>query len=311
MLACAASKASDVSMTRTVRIFQVDAFTDTPFTGNPAGVVLGAEQLDEQEMQAIARELNNGDTAFVLPPAGDDEDLHVRFFTPRKEAPFVGHATLAVHAVLQRLEPRPVRRQGGRTGIVAVRAAADGLLSISQGTPPLGREITATEIDDVLGLLDLTRSQLDPACPPRIAGSAATRLLLGLRDTAALDAVKPALPQLAALSLRIGAQGYFLFVRGGERGAPATESRMFCPALGIDEDPVSGNAHAMLGVYLRELGLLPSQGASARFTGLQGRHVGRPGRVEVEIGLSPDGRAIATTIAGRATLVFETQITLA
>ena len=98
---------------RAVKVFQVDAFTDTPFTGNPAGVVLQAEQLSEAEMQGIARELNNGDTAFVLPPASEAEDLHVRFFTPRKEAPFVGHATLAVHAVLNALEPRPLRRQGG------------------------------------------------------------------------------------------------------------------------------------------------------------------------------------------------------
>ena len=295
---------------RKVRIFQVDAFTDEPFTGNPAGVVLDAEQLDEAEMQAIARELNNGDSAFVLPPASDGEDLHVRFFTPRKEAPFVGHATLAVHAVLSRLDPRPLRRQGGRTGVVEIRTA-DGAQAISQPAPALGRTPTGSEVDDVLGLLDLKRAQLDPACPPRIAGSASTRLLVGLRDTTALDAARPALQSLAAMSPRIGAQGYFLFVRGGGNGSLTTEARMFCPALGIDEDPVSGNAHAMLGVHLRELGLLPTQGASARFTGVQGRHVGRPGRVEVEVALGSDGRAVAATISGRATIVFETELRLA
>src|SRR5690348_7747486 len=100
-------------MSRSVRIFQVDAFTRTAFTGNPAGVVLDAERLRDAEMQSIARELNNGDTAFVLPPAAPDHDLVVRFFTPRKEAPFVGHATLAAHAVLSRIEPRPLRRQSG------------------------------------------------------------------------------------------------------------------------------------------------------------------------------------------------------
>jgi PhzF family phenazine biosynthesis protein len=295
---------------RKLRIFQVDAFTDTPFTGNPAGVVLGAEQLDEAEMQAIARELNNGDSAFVLPPASPQEDLHVRFFTPRKEAPFVGHATLAAHAVLQTIEARALRRQGGKTGVVDVRAE-DGALSISQAAPPLGRSPSASEIDDVLGLLDLRREHLDPACPPRIAGSASTRLLIGLRNTAALDAAKPALPALAAMSARIGAQGYFLFVRGGEGGRVTTEARMFCPALGIDEDPVSGNAHAMLGVYLRELGLLPSQGGTASFVATQGRHVGRPGRIDVDVALASDGRATAATIRGRACIVFEAELTLA
>jgi PhzF family phenazine biosynthesis protein len=295
---------------RSVQVFQVDAFTDTPFAGNPAGVVLQAEQLQASEMQAIARELNNGDTAFVLPPAGDGEDLQVRFFTPRKEAPFVGHATLAVHAVLNSREPRPLRRQGGATGVVEVRMPGSGAIAISQPAPPLGRTPSESEVDDVLGLLDLRRGHLDGACPPRIAGSASTRLLLGLRDAAALDAAKPHLAALAALSPRIGAQGYFLFVRTGTQSEPATEARMFCPALGIDEDPVSGNAHAMLGVYLREIGLLPVAQGPAQFQGLQGRHVGRPGRVDVTIELAADGRAVAATISGTAAIVFETVLRL-
>ena len=296
---------------RSVQVFQVDAFTDTPFTGNPAGVVLQAEQLEPAEMQAIARELNNGDTAFVLPPASAGEDVHVRFFTPRKEAPFVGHATLAAHAVLNSLDPRPVRRQGGMTGVVEVRSTDSGALAISQPAPPLGRTPSDSEVEDVLGLLDLKREHLDRACPPRIAGSASTRLLLGLRDVAALDAAKPKLAALATLSPRIGAQGYFLFVRTGTESDPATEARMFCPALGIDEDPVSGNAHAMLGVYLRELGLLPVTQGPAKFIGRQGRHVGRPGRVDVAVDLAADGRAVAATISGAASIVFETRIRLA
>ena len=294
---------------RSVRVFQVDAFTDRLFTGNPAGVVLDADRLGEDEMRAIARELNNADTAFVLPPASADEDLHVRFLTPRKEMPFVGHATLAAHAVLQRLEPRPLRRQGGKTGVVEVRATESGL-AISQPAPPLGRVLADAELDEVLSLLRLSRAQLDPACPPRIFGSASTRLLLGLKDTAALDATHPMLEELAALSPRIGAQGYFLFVPGRDEGGVFTESRMFCPALGINEDAVSGNAHTMLGVHLLSQGLLQANDGVARFTGLQGRHVGRGGRVAVELALDADGRAHTATIAGRCAIVFETTISL-
>jgi PhzF family phenazine biosynthesis protein len=196
--------------------------------------------------------------------------------------------------------------------VVEVRTRDDGSIAIRQAAPALGRTPGNGELDDVLALLDLKRSNLDPATPPRIAGSASTRLLLGLRDTTALDAAKPQLGALAALSARIGAQGYFLFVRGGGNGQISTESRMFCPALGIDEDPVSGNAHAMLGVHLRELGLLTATGKGpARFTGRQGRHVGRPGQVEVEIDLGADGSATAATIAGRAVIVFEAGLRLA
>lgn len=293
-----------------VRIFQVDAFTDTRFSGNPAGVVLHAELLTDAQMQAIARELNNGDTAFVLPPAASDHDIGVRFFTPRKEAPFVGHATLAVHTVLARTAPLPSRRQHGRTGIVEVRALPDsGGFSIRQPAPPLGRTLAAAELDHVLSLLGLAHDQLDPACPPRIAGAASTRLLLGVRDGNTLDAMRPQQAALAALSPQLGAQGYFVFTRNSRVAGCATEARMFCPALGIDEDPVSGNAHAMLGVYLVEHALVTSQGAVATFTGAQGMHVGRPGRVAVTVELDA-GRPVAASIAGQAVVVFEAELRL-
>ncbi|MHC2569813.1 PhzF family phenazine biosynthesis isomerase [Rhizobium leguminosarum] len=83
----------------TFRIYQVDAFTTQPFKGNPAGVVPDATGLGPADMQAIARELNLSETAFVFPSEGHDHDLRVRFFTPRAEVPICGHATIATHSV--------------------------------------------------------------------------------------------------------------------------------------------------------------------------------------------------------------------
>src|SRR5688572_10472510 len=108
-------------MTRKVQVHQVDAFTRTPFTGNPAGVVLNADGLSDTEMLSIARELNNADTAFVLSREGEDHDLRTRFFTPRMEAGFVGHATVAAHYVLSRRNGAPKRvRQKSKAGIVDI-----------------------------------------------------------------------------------------------------------------------------------------------------------------------------------------------
>ena len=296
---------------RQLRLFQVDAFTSRPFTGNPAAVVLGADELTESEMRAIAREMNKGDTAFVLAPASAAEDLRVLFFSPRKAMPFVGHATLATHAVLSRLDPMPLRRQGGLTGVVEVRTLHDNAgFSIRQEAPALARTPGESEIDAVLQHLGLSRQQLDPRCPPRIAGTASTRLLLGLRDVAALDQMQPDLRALAQLTPRIGAHGYFAFTLLDDQAALRTESRMFCPALGIDEDAVSGNAHAMLGVHLLQLGVLRAEVGRAHFTGAQGRHVERGGQVAVEIETGADGRAVAASIAGQAVIVFEGMLTL-
>lgn len=85
---------------------------------------------------------------------------------------------------------------------------------------------------------------------------------------------------------------------------------MFCPALGIDEDPVSGNAHAMLGVYLVEHALLAPNEAFAHFTGAQGAHVGRPGRVMVSVELDAAGKPTTASIAGQAVVVFEASLRL-
>jgi PhzF family phenazine biosynthesis protein len=298
-------------MSRTIRIFQVDAFTDQRFAGNPAGVVLDAQCLSAAEMQYIARELYNGDTAFVLPADAPDHDLQMRFFTPRKEAPFVGHATLAAHAVLARTGHRALTRQRGQTGIVEVRRAnAAAPFSIRQSAPELGRQPAATELTTVLEALGLQQSQLDAACPAQIAGTASTRLLVGVQSLQALDTAMPDLPRLKALSAQIGAQGYFLFARGAARDQCHTTARMFCPALGIDEDPVSGNAHGMLGVYLVKHGLLPLVDGRAQFKGAQGSHVHRPGTVGVEIEVDAAGTPTAVSISGQAVVLFEAAMSL-
>jgi PhzF family phenazine biosynthesis protein len=107
-----------------LRIFQVDAFTATRFTGNPAIVVLDADGLNDATLLSIAREFSHAEVAFVLAADGADHDVRLRFFNARKEAPFVGHATVAAHAVLLTLGRRAVGvcRQKSGTGVLEVNA---------------------------------------------------------------------------------------------------------------------------------------------------------------------------------------------
>jgi PhzF family phenazine biosynthesis protein len=86
-----------------------------------------------------------------------------------------------------------------------------------------------------------------------------------------------------------------------------TEERMFCPALGFAEDPVSGNAHSMLAVYLHEHALLPGASDRAVLVGAQGHHLGRPGRVRIELSLKA-GRIDSVTMSGHAVIVFEAML---
>jgi len=302
-------------MANSVRVFQVDAFTARRFSGNPAGVVLDADALSGDDMQALARELNNGDTAFLLRPDADDHDLRLRFFTPRREAAFVGHATLAAHAVLAALQLEPRRRQKQSSGIVEVdtiSGASPPRIAIHLPPPPPARALGELQLPAVLEALGLQRADLDAQCPPMIAGAGSTRLLLGIEHGATLANLAPDLARLTSLSGQIGAAGYFLFSRRPSLADVYTEARMFCPALGIPEDPVSGNAHALLGAYLLQQQLISapaatSGSATVEFTGAQGHHMGRPGRVGVALNLRR-GALESVSIVGEAVVVFETAL---
>ena len=300
-------------MTQKIQVHQVDAFTAERFTGNPAGVVLNADGLSEAQMLAIARELNNADTAFILAPDGDGQDLRARFFTPRTEAGFVGHATIAAHYVLSRRQNAPRRlRQKSKAGIVDVEIRGTGedrKIAVRRSAPPLARELNDRERLAVLDALALATDELDTRCPLRIAGSGSTRLLVGVRGTEPLKHLKPDMTRLTTLSAQIGAAGYFVFALTPENEDHLTESRMFCPALGIAEDPVSGNAHGLLGVYLAHYGLLTHDMRHASFQGVQGQYLHRPGRVEVELELK-EGSVAGVWIVGQAVSVFETEIVL-
>ena len=305
-------------MSRRIRIFQVDAFTADRFTGNPAGVVLDADSLTDAEMLAIARELNNADTAFVLKPDGPDHDLRVRFFTPRTEASFVGHATVATHFVLSREGAPALHAQGAggrlrqrqKSGLVDVEVRGSGnarRIAVRQPAPPLGRQLNDRERLAVLDALALSTGDIDTRCPLRIVGGAGTRLIIGVRSTEQLKQLKPDYSRLTTLSAQLGAAGFFVFTLSHSFTGCLTESRMFCPALGIPEDPVSGNAHGLLGAYLVDHGLLQHGGTTAKFTGAQGHHLHRAGRVDVELEFS-EGKLDGVWIVGQAVSIFETEM---
>ncbi len=292
-----------------MRIFQVDAFTRTRFTGNPATVVLDADGHGDAELSAIAREFAHAEVAFVLAADRPDHDVHLRFFNARKEAPFVGHATVAAHAVLLALGRRGpgAWRQLSGTGVVEVAAAestdADsGAISFRQTVPELDDPLPFKTTLRVAEALRLQATLLHEVMPARIARKGSSRLLIPVGDARALESLAPNLDTLTEIGIELGVEGFFVFfcLRGAE--TLSTESRMFCPALGIPEDPVSGNAHAMLATYLWELGQFGRHAPG--FTGHQGRHVQRPGEVSVRLEVD-QGNLAAVHIGGHAVIVSE------
>lgn len=294
-----------------MRIFQVDAFTATRFTGNPATVVLDADGQSDATLLAVAREFSHAEVAFVLAADGPDHDLRLRFFNARKEAPFVGHATVAAHAVLQALGRRnsgSCRQQSG-TGIIEVTAHAEQagtdsgtLIEFRQTTPELDTPLPFKTTLRVAEALRLPATHLHEIMPARVARKGSTRLLVPIADPRQLDALAPNFDTLLSLGNELGADGFFVFALNRHSDQWSTESRMFCPALGIPEDPVSGNAHAMLAAYLFDLGQFGKN--STTFIGRQGRQMKRPGQVSVKLEVE-QGTLVAAHIGGTAVIVSE------
>jgi len=296
---------------RRCRLFHVDAFTRQRYAGNPAIVVLDADELSEEQMQVIATEVN-GETAFVLEAESGDHDMQVKFFTPRHEVPFVGHATVAAQYVRAKKDGKPTGKLRQRTGagvveIEVTEVDGDLRVAITQSPPSLGPVIPEHHRRQVLNALGISSPSLHVDCPLQVLTKGGSRLLVGLKSNDLLGSIKPDFEELARLTSHVGAEGYFVFAITENNGQPGTESRMFVPALGIREDPVSGNAHGMLGVYLVNHGLLTPKDGRLVFQGRQGMWMRRPGMVEVEIESS--GKvAQSVRIVGDAVIVYEAEV---
>jgi PhzF family phenazine biosynthesis protein len=303
-----------MTKSRQCRLFLVDAFTRERFCGNPAAVVLDANILTADEMRRIARELGNTEVAFVLDSDSPEYDVEIRFFSPRREVTFVGHATVAAHYVRAMANgvPKGKVRQKSGSGIVEIQVTGKApklRVTIHQTPATFGPVVPEERIGPVLDALGISSSSLHPGCPIQVMSKANSRLLVGLQSPETLDSLQPKMDQLIHLTPHVGADGFFVFALNPGADPATTEARMFCPVIGVPEDPVSGNAHGMLGVYLVNNGLLPIENGEARFIGHQGRFVDRPGQVEVAV-VASGKRASGVRVTGDAVIVYEAALPL-
>ncbi|MGI5406784.1 PhzF family phenazine biosynthesis protein [Streptomyces chartreusis] len=267
-----------------MRIRIVDAFSDRPFAGNPAGVLLlGAFPADDW-LQNVAMEVNHAETAFAHPlPEGGEADWALRWFTPVTEVTMCGHATLATAHVLHSTGAHegPVRFDT-LSGVLVATPGADGSITLDFPTAPLTRVEAPEGVAEALGAEPLAAFD---------TGENIGDLLLELADEKTVLGLTPDLKALGAHSSR----GIIATARAEDpaRGYDFV-SRCFFPNVGIDEDPVTGSAHTALAPYWSErLG-------RTGLTGLQASR--RSGRVRTEV------RGDRTLLSGRAVTVIEGEL---
>ena len=277
----------------------LDVFTDTPLTGNPLAVFTAGELIPSRLMQAVARELHLSETVFLLP--GDGEaNATVRIFTPQSELPFAGHPVLGAAFVAGAARGLVHVRLRTGVGVVPVKLEREhGDVVFGEMEQPLPAVRVFEREPELLSALGLTRAVL----PVEAYSNGPTHVMVGLATEADLRALEP---DWAALA-RLGAIGVDCFTAGDQPGEPEPGSagparvrcRVFCPGLGVPEDPATGSAAGPLALHLARHGRY-SPGAALEI--IQGVEIGRPSRLVACVEGPPDS-PVRITVGGSAVVV--------
>ncbi|HYP46917.1 MAG TPA: PhzF family phenazine biosynthesis isomerase [Propionibacteriaceae bacterium] len=270
----------------TVEVLRYAAFTRDGKGGNPAGVVLDAACLADAQMLAVAQAIGYSETAFLLRPEAGEERINIRYFSPRAEVAFCGHATIATavaHAERHGTGTLHLVTQAGPVAVETQRTAG-GIIATLTSPPATVRPVAPAVLERALAALRWSARDLDPDYPSRVASAGNDHLVVGVASAAVLDCFDYDYDLLGRLMADQGWTTVHAFW-------PDTDGRFHArnafPPGGVVEDPATGAAAAAFGGYLRDLGQLPS---GRTVTVLQGHHMGAPS--ELLVSPASDGRRL-------------------
>lgn len=295
-----------------IRVVVVDAFTERAYAGNPAGVVLDAAGLSDDQMQRIAREINASETVFLT--GGAAGLFKARYFTPAQEVDFCGHATVALASALV-WDGRVELADGAARITLAVKA---GDLSIAlEPHEACGVEVVMTQakprfadfgyrIELLAVALGLDSYQIPPSWPLGLAYTGLWALIVPVATLAGIDAARPDFAALADLNRKLGCASTHLYTHAGPN---RLYCRNFSPAVGVPEDPVTGSALGAMAALLVREGAVALSPPTAVLTAEQGHAAGRPGQARIQVDHGQSGPS-EVRVAGTAVQVLEGRIRL-
>lgn len=297
-----------------LRYHVLDVFTDTRFGGNPLAVVLGADELGEARMQAIAREFNLSETVFVLKPENAAHTARVRIFTPVAELPFAGHPTVGTGALLAQLQSSApagdaliVLEEGIGIVRVGVRVRPDAAPYAEFDAPKLPEESgTLPPPERLAAALSLIPAEIgfENHRPTRYAAGTSWAFV----PVASLEAIAKA--RVAAQNWDTvlrgqGLAGAFLYCRQTAHTPSSFHARCFAPDFGVPEDPATGSAAVAFAAVVHRFDELPD-GTHKRLIE-QGYEIGRPSTIALAIEVER-GKVETVRIGGHAVRVAEGRI---
>jgi trans-2,3-dihydro-3-hydroxyanthranilate isomerase len=273
----------------TLEVIQVDAFTDKPFGGNPAAVVLDADHVSESTMGKIAREMNVRETVFVS--KSQVADFRFRYMTPKREIGFSGHPTIAAfHALVEEGHIELIKdvtmvsleTNAGVLDVEIVRNESTGHheIQITHKKPTFMETYDPKDYAEALGL---SLADIHSPNPLQTVSTGTPHLMMPVSTSRSLDRIKPNWDRLKELQADSDYVSLSVFTRDTREPTSDAQVRHFGPAVGIYEDPVSGSAAGSLGSYLIRYGIMEVTYPVTSIVIEQGHYLDRPGKIFVEV----------------------------
>ena len=283
------------------RYLQCDVFADRPGAGNPLAVVLDADGLDDETMQAIARWTRLPETTFVLPPASPEASYGIRIFSPRREVPFAGHPSVGTaHAVLEAgiAAPRDgLLVQQGMAGLLPLRVSGEGGERTIAVRTPKARVLEIAQPGDAR-LRDVLAGLPLGTLPQALMDGGRRWWLAELADEASLRAAQPDWEAIERLANATDSMGLCVFARSDDP-VYYLAVRAWVGAPARFEDAASGAANATLAAWLADRDALPGDGGFYRIS--QGREVGHDAIIELTVDANGDvwsGGRVCSVVRG-------------
>ncbi len=258
-----------------IPFYIVNAFTDKPFKGNPAGVVLEADALDEDTMQKITSQLKCSETAFVV--ISNNADYMLRFFSPLKEVDLCGHATIATFNTMAKegiVRKNEVTMET-KAGILDIEIK--GKEVFMRQAHPVFKEANVTK-QRIASALKIEKKEMNNL-PVEAVSTGLFSLNVPIKTLSAMKKIKPDFERVREICKANKVGALFVFTFETVNKNCLIHARCFAPLYGVDEDPVTGTANGALGAYLAKHGLLKSSTYKAE----QGYEIGKEGIVSMEV----------------------------
>ncbi|MBU3093057.1 PhzF family phenazine biosynthesis protein [Clostridium sp. CM028] len=294
-------------------IYQVNAFSDLPFGGNPAGVVPNAIGLNYTDMLNIAREMNLSETAFVFPMKDEEADYEVRFFTPTQEVDLCGHATigsffsLASKGIITGTDNVKIVKQKTKAGILPVELyfkdnKIDSVM-MTQAKPKFVFDVANTyELAQIMGINARDIGISGYSLIPQAVSTGLTDIMLPVKSLSALKSLNPNYTRLTEYSNNLNIIGVHAFTLETEEDSSTLSCRNFGPAAGINEESATGTSNGALGAYLVKNDVLKFED-NITIICEQGYYMNRPSKIIVRLEGSKEN--LTVKVGGKSVIVME------